>query len=243
MNLQYQTMFETKQNFKQSISFGAVNRCSTFVLVLFLSSLAVVGQEIRDQKEAERVYKQSIIDQKLNKQYYDELHKCEKLLKEENYKSAEASCRLSITFANKLPKHSYIERYKANARTGVSLLRQHRAEESITYFERSLEVAKPNLTENDTETGEINFLIGQAYHIQNKVPEAISFYDKAESTFRAAFVAIDHEELRFRYPKVIKDILEVHLMLLEDSQMEAEAAKLRLRISECEKEFTKYLEN
>ena len=218
-----------------------------FIAIMFITFLLVLfgfGQEIRDQREAERVYKQSMIEQKYNKQYFDEMHRCERLINEQKFKEAEASCRLSISYAEKLPKESYMERYSANAGTGVALLRQRSAREAILYFEKALEIAKPILDDTDSETGDVYFLLGQAYHVLKDIPNARLYYEKAEKSYRTAFVEIGDDAFFLSpYGKKIKNIVEAHFILLQDAGLNDDAEKLKLRLAETKKEFVKYLEN
>ena len=176
------------------------------------------------------------------KKYYAEHDKCRKLISEKKYDEAETSCRLVVSIAENLPRTRYMEKHSAYETLGVAFLRQHKSGEAIKYFDKSLEVGKTHLDDTDSETGEVYFLIGQANHLLEKVGIAKDFYTKAENAYRAAFKKIDAEELREYYPKPIINILETHLILLENAGLKDEAAKIEKRLAETKVEFAKYLE-
>jgi hypothetical protein len=72
-----------------------------FLLILTLFT-AVIGQEITDQKEAERIYRQSITDGKNSKAYFLAFDKCRNYIKQRRYKLAELSCKRAIFTSEKL---------------------------------------------------------------------------------------------------------------------------------------------
>lgn len=220
-----------------------------FGLILLFSLFAQnnFGQVVTDQKEAERVYKESVQESKISKQYFTEIDVCRNLLREENYIQAETSCRLAISIAEKFPKSRYMEKHSAYKTLGVTLLWQRKAREAISYFDKSLEVAKPDLDDSTAETGEVYFLIGQANHFLNKLDVARSYYTKAENVYHSAFKImreLDSEEFLLQpYVKAIRSILEAHLILLDNAEMENESAKVEKRLVNFKKEFAKFLEN
>lgn len=211
------------------------------ISILFLSLQVSFGQEVLDQKEAERIYKESILEGKSSKAYFTEDEKCRKLFRARNYALAETSCRRSVSLAEKLPKSRYMEKHSAYKVLGVVLLWQRKAREAIQFLEKSLEIAKPNLDDTNAETGEVYFFLGQANHLLEKIEIAKGFYTKAESVYRFAFEGINADEIRFPYAKSITNILEAHLILLENAEMKDDAAQIEKRLTETKKEFAKYL--
>lgn len=209
--------------------------------LLFFASVTVCsGQIVTDQKEAERIYRESILETKNNKAYFAEYEKCRRLLNEKSYAQAEVSCRHSVTLAEKLPESRYLERHSAYKTLGLALIRQRKTQEAISFLEKSLEVSKPNLDDTNSETGEVYFLLGQANHLIENVELASGFYTKAENTFRSAFQEID--ELRIPYARAIKNILETHIILMEDAKLREEGEKIKKRLTDFGLEFAKYLE-
>jgi tetratricopeptide (TPR) repeat protein len=216
-------------------------------LTLTFSSFCF-GQAILDQKEAERIARESAQEMKISKQYFATHDKCRNLMRQQNYTQAEVSCRLSVSLAEKLPKSRSMEKHSAYKWLGYSLLWQQKSEEAIPILDKSLEVASDRLSETDAETGEVYFLLGQANHFLGKVQTASDFYTRAERVYRAAFVEIgsanvEGDEIRSPYPRAIKNILEAHLLLVENANLKEEATKIKQRLSELKKEFSKYLDS
>jgi len=221
-----------------------------FVLVLLTLTFSQIyfGQEILDQKEAERVARESAQEMKTSKQYFAAHDKCRDLMKEKNYAQAEVSCRLAVSLAEKLPKSRSMEKHSAYKWLGYSLLWQTKATEAIAFAEKSLEVAKDRLDETNAETGEVYFLIAQANHLLGKTEVASNFYTKAEKVYRAAFVeiggaSVDGDEIRSPYPRAIKIILETHLIMTTNAGLKNESETIKKRLEEFKIVFAKYLEN
>lgn len=229
-------MFRTRRTF------------STFVfsvIILAITGSFSFGQEIRDQKEAERVYRLSLEQSKNNRLFFNEMNRCRQLNREQKYDLAIASCKRSIVLSEKLPANQILERQSGYIQVGLAFLRKKQPKEALAYFEKGLAIGRAILDETDVETGEIYFLIGQAYHIDNDTERASVFYDRAERSIRSAFEKIgeDGEELRERYPKIISFVLKAHLILFDGSEEFEKANEIRRRILEFEAAFRKYLEN
>jgi tetratricopeptide (TPR) repeat protein len=220
-----------------------------FFISLFVAMMAApaLAQSVTvpDQKEAVRLYRQSIIDGKNNRLYFDEIDRCRTHNREKRYPQAIDSCRRAIDLAQRLPADRILERQSGYIQAGIAYLRQSRSDLAASFFEKGLEVGRQLLDDSDSETGEIYFLIGQAHHVGGQVEKAIVFYEKAESSMRAAFAAIgeDHDEFRSHYPIVISYILDAHLSLLSNTKNVLGAAALQERIDEFQKEFANYLKD
>ncbi len=210
------------------------------VLIIFFVSTLASGQVVTNQKEAEKLYRQSIINGKISQEYFAEDKRCRQFIRERDYVKAEKSCRTAVLLVEKFPKNRIMERFSAYQSVGITLLRQQKPKDAIPFFEKSLVVAKLQLDDTDSETGEIYFLIGQAHHLLKDVEKARDYYTKAENAFRAAFKKIDDDEIRGYYPKVIKNILESHLVLLENEGLKEESAKMRLCLEDFRREFAAY---
>ncbi|HZH33752.1 MAG TPA: hypothetical protein VEX64_02870, partial [Pyrinomonadaceae bacterium] len=99
-----------------------------------------------------------------------------------------------------------------------------------------------NLDDTDSETADIYYFLGLANHLLEKLDLAREFYTKAENAYRAAFVKIDHDEIRQFYPKRIVQILEAHSIAAKDAELKDEVAEIDKRLAETKTEFAKYLE-
>ncbi|HMO79808.1 MAG TPA: tetratricopeptide repeat protein [Pyrinomonadaceae bacterium] len=223
------------------------NKAKFLVLAFSLAALCLhaFGQEIRDQKEAERIYRLSLEQSKYNRLYFDEADRCRKLNSEQKYDEAIVVCKRSIVYAEKLPASRVLERQAGYIQIGIAYLRKRKPNEALEYFEKGFVVGESLLDETDVETGEIYFLIGQAHHIDKNIERASEFYDKAETSVRAAFdeMGEDGDEFRARYPKIVWYILEAHLMLFEEIEEHERAEAIRKRTREFEIAFRKYLDH
>ena len=99
------------------------------------------------------------------------------------------------------------------------------------------------MDDSNAEMGERYFLLGQAIRQLGKINEAKQYYDKAENTYRTAFNEMGDSDIREFCPKPIVNILEAHLVLLNDAGLKEEAAKIEKRLAETKIEFAKFLEN
>lgn len=176
------------------------------------------------------------------KKYYAENDKCRQLYRDKKYSEAETSCKLAVSIAEQLPKTRYMEKHSAYRMLGATLLWERKFEESIVYFNKALEIGKPNVDDNNAETGEVYYFIGQANYLLGRVDAAREFYVKAENSYRAAFKEMGDSEIREFYPKPIISILQAHLILLEDAGMKEESAKVEKRLAETKIEFAKYID-
>ncbi len=206
-----------------------------FISLLILISLQNSFGQVTSEKNKER-------DELKNaKLYFLENDKCKNLIGENSLEKAEITCNTAILIANKLPQNRYLEKRSAYIYLSIVQIRNVKAKEALGNLEKALAVAEGKLTDNDSETGETYFLIGQANHSLGNVKKAVEFYNKAEKSYRKAFEIIDAEELRGFYPKAIKQILQSHLALLENSDLPDDASKLRQIIEIFEKDFANYL--
>jgi len=221
-------------------------------LVLFLFILAApvcFGQTVTNQKEAEKIYKDSLEENKNAKAYYAEDEKCRVLLRMKSYADAEISCKRAVAFAEKLPQRRYLDKATAYERLGIAFLGQQKADGAILYFNKALEArgSKPDAAANasdagDSEIGDLYFLIGQANHLSGKIDQARESYTKAENIYRAAFKHYaDTPEVAGDIPPVIKNILETHLVLVENAGLKEEAEKIKQRLALFTKEFAEFL--
>lgn len=217
-----------------------------FSLIFFLSSQAAFSQRVEaptGKREINELLRKARQETKANKLYFAEDEKCRKLISAGNFVQAEASCRLSISLAEKLPVDRYLERSSAHLALAVVLLSQAKAAEAIPLLNQSLEIAKPIIDDTDAETGERYFLLGQANHQLGKINEAKEYYTKAENTYRTAFKEMGDSDIREFYPESIVNILEAHLILIRNVGLKEEAEKVEKRLAETKVEFAKFLEN
>src|SRR5262245_7299750 len=112
------------------------------ILAVFLFIFTVVpclAQEIRDQKEAERVMRESDLESKNSSLYFAEDKKCRAQMRARNFSAAEVPCRQAVAFAEKLPKNRSREKHGAYEALGIALLGQGKTEEAIVNFNKAIE--------------------------------------------------------------------------------------------------------
>ncbi len=219
-----------------------------FGLVFFLClqtdfSQTVTVEVPTNKKRIAEILKKADEGTKYNKLYFAEDEKCRNLTRAKSFVEAETSCRLAVSYVEKLPEDRYLERSSAYAALAWVFILQRKGSEAIPLLNKSLEVGKPVIDDNDAETGERYFLLGLANYQLNKTNEAREYYTKAENTYRAAFKAMGDSDIREFYPKPIVNVLEAHLVLLKNAGLTDEAAKIEKRLEETKVEFAEFLKN
>lgn len=217
--------------------------------LIFLSSItAVYSQKVdvkatTDRKEVEALLKKEREKARINRAFFDEHDKCRSFLRTGEWVKAELSCRLAVSRVEKLPKEHTLERSSARVSLATALLWLQKTDEAILLLNESLEIDNATRNDSGVETGEIYFLMAQAYQVKSDVTKAAEFYNKAEATVRSAFIDMGSDEggLRVRYPKLIQNIMAGHIVLLEDNKLHERADAMRRRKTDFEKEFAKYL--
>lgn len=181
---------------------------------------------------------------RINRAFFEEDDRCRELLKLREWPKAESSCRLAVALVEKLPAEHVLERSSARVSLAVALLWHRKTSEAIPLLKRSLEIRIPKAGEADADTADIYAILGSAYGSTGEVQTARLYFEKAESSYRAAFLDIgdDCDGMRFSYPRRMKNALEAHYELVKTAGTATEAEKLRARLAEVESEFAKYLD-
>lgn len=212
------------------------------------AAIASFSQEVTvtattNPREIEKILRKEREEGRINRAFFSEQDRCRAFLKASEWLKAESSCRLAISLAEKLPANHLLERSSARASLGIALLLQRRPKEAIPLFDRAVEIRETYSSEPDADTADVYTFLGHAYRLSNDIQSARGFYDKAERMYRAAFVSIgdDSDEIRFSYPRRLRNALRSHYELLKSAGLVEEAEQLRLRLAEVEKEFAKYL--
>jgi hypothetical protein len=106
------------------------------------------------QKEAERLYRQSIIDTRNNQLYSDELDRCRGHISEEKFDRAVVSCKRVIDLAQNLEPGRILERTNGHILLGISYLRLMKIGEALESFQNGRAAAGDKLTDSDSEMGD-----------------------------------------------------------------------------------------
>lgn len=193
------------------------------------------------KKEIEAILRKARSETRANKAYFAEDAKCRNLVKTREWVKAELSCRRAISLVEKLPMQHVLERSSSRLALAVTLLWRKKLEEAISLIHKSIQIGKSIIDDSDAEMGERYFLLGQAHHLRNNIDEAVSFYLKAENTYRTAFKKMGDSDIRGFYPKPIVNILEAHLVLLQNSGRTDAASIVEKRLVKTRVEFAEFL--
>ncbi|MBA3247134.1 MAG: tetratricopeptide repeat protein, partial [Pyrinomonadaceae bacterium] len=164
---------------------------------------------------------------KLGQKFFEAEEKCRGLLRNKQWKEAEVTCKAAVQLADRFADYRELEKMGAYENVGNSLAGQRRYEEAINYFSRAIEVGKPRVDDTNAEVGCLYGSIAIAYHALRNLDKAREFYRKAVKTYQAAYSIIDPEaehgvEMRQGYLKMLKSILEYHLLAAEQAGALAE---------------------
>lgn len=218
------------------------------IIIILLGLTASYSQEVTvrattNKKEVEAILKKEQEEARVNRAFFTEHDRCRGLLRQQEWVKAEASCRAAITLVENLPKEHVLERSSVRATLAIAMLWQRRPEEAVLLLDRSLEIRKTVSDDTDADTGDLYFLLGQTHSLLNNMKAARSYYEKAESTYRAAFVEIGDDDFRVSYSRRLRNTVETHYNLVKSAGLVNEAEKLQVRLVQVEKEFAKYLIN
>lgn len=219
---------------------------SIFIIVLW--SAACFSQDVTvtatvNPKEVKAILAKEQEATRINRAYFDEEDKCRSFLKERDLQKAETSCREAVSLVEKLPSEHVLERSSARTNLGIALILLRKASEAIPLFKKSLEIRIPRAGESDADTADIYAWLATAYGISGEVQLARSNFEKAESSYRSAFIDIgdDCDGMRFSYPRRMKTALEAHYNVVVLAGLTDEAKRLRTKLAGVEKEFASYL--
>ncbi|MCA1564500.1 MAG: tetratricopeptide repeat protein [Acidobacteria bacterium] len=175
---------------------------------------------------------------KLARQYFEADTKCRGLLKQEKWKEAEAACLAETRLAERFADQRELEKMGAYENVGVSLAGQKRYAEAITYYTRALEISRPRLTDANAEVGQLYGRIALSYHAMRDLDKAREFYRKAAQTYQIAYAGINEEEvveeglkIKRGYLKILKSILEFHLIAAEQAGAAAEVEEIKQQLA------------
>jgi TonB family protein len=177
------------------------------------------------------------VEQKNNDNYFKREEECRDLLKAKKYVEAEASCKSAVELAEKLPAERQNERRTANELAGEALLYEKQFAEALTFFKNELAIGEASLQPTDAELGYAYHHVALVYHATGDPQKAQSYYEKAESTLRAAREHMDGEFFKNQYAKAIQSVLRDYIILLQQTGQEDAAAKAQQRADVIAKEL------
>jgi TonB family protein len=211
-----------KYQFKPYLVNGKPTSFTTVLKIFF--TLGSTKEDVKNEEETAR-------------RYFDESDRCRKFIKERKWIEAGKSCQSAVFIAEKLPSNREMEKHSAYLAMAYVNWWQENYTESIQYSNKALEVAKNKLDDTDSETGEVYFLLGASHQGLKDFDKAKEFYNKAENSYRAAYIKIDDDEIRARYPKMIQNILNAHLRATMQSGSKDEIEAIQKRISELKNQY------
>lgn len=218
----------------------------SFTLLILLQITSSYSQEVTasattNKKEVEAILKKERTESRINAAYFAEHDRCRQLLRAKDLGKAEVSCRLAVSLSEKLPREQVLERSSALQSLAVVLLLQRKPQEPVVLLNKALEVSQSVIDDDDAETGELYFVLANAHSLLNDTQTARRYLEKAEDTYRSAFIKIDDDEMRRPYSRMIRNIVEAHFMVVKLAGLAEEAERLRGRLEKVEKDFARYL--
>jgi TonB family protein len=168
-------------------------------------------------------------EQKSNDDYFKREDECRNLLKVQKYVEAEASCKSAVELVGKLPSERQNERRTANELAGESLLYEKKFAEALTFFQTEVVIGEASLKPTDAELGYAYHHVALGYHATGDPQKAQSYYEKAESTLRAAREHMDGDFFKNQYAQAISSVLRDYIVLLQQTGQNDAAAKAQQR--------------
>lgn len=180
-------------------------------------------------------------EEEIARKYYAQSDRCRALMKERKWSEADSVCKIAVSIAEQLPATRAMEKYSAYKAMSYTAIYQKQNQAAIEYSDKALAVAKNEIDDTDSETGEIYFLLGAANHNLWNLERASEFFAKAEETYRKAFVKIDDDEIRQPFPQMIENILRAHLVTAEELGDKNKTAAVKKRLAELKQQYPKFL--
>jgi len=176
-------------------------------------------------------------EQKSNDNYFKREDECRNLLKAQKYAEAEASCKSAVELAERLPSERQNERQTANELVGEALLYEKKFNEALSFFKSELAIGEGSLKPTDAELGYAYHHVALGYHATGNPQEAQSYYEKAESTLRAAREHMDGDFFKNQYAKAIQSVLRDYIVLLQQTGQQDAAAQAQKRANAIAQEI------
>jgi TonB family protein len=195
----------------------------------------VDGQPVKASTEIEVPFSLGISDadyqaeEKNSENYFNREDECRNLLKAHEYAKAEAPCTTSVELAEKLPKERQMERVAANDLAGQALLYEKKYDEALSFFQSEVAIAETALKPTDAELGYAYHHVALGYQTTGDLRKAQLYYERAESTLRAAREHMDGDFFKNQYAKAIQSVLRDYIVLLQQTGQVDAAAKTKQR--------------
>jgi TonB family protein len=164
-------------------------------------------------------------EQKSNHDYFEREDECRHLLKAQQYAEGEASCKSAVELAEKLPSERQNERRTANELAGEALLYEKKFAGALTFFKFELAIGEASLKPTDAELGYAYHHVALGYHATGDPQKAQGYYEKADSTLRAAREHMDGDFFKNQYAKALRSVLRDYIVLLQQTGQDDAAAK------------------
>jgi len=168
-------------------------------------------------------------EEKNSEVFFKRQDECRELLKAQKYSEAQAPCASLVELAEKLPKERQVERMTANELAGHALLYQQKFNEALNFFQSELAIGEASLKPTDAELGYAYHHVGLAYYAAGDLQKAQTYYEKSESTLRAAREHMDGEFFKNQYAKDIQGVLREYIVILRQTGQADAAAKAQQR--------------
>jgi tetratricopeptide (TPR) repeat protein len=212
------------------------------IVMPLVFSLGGVENGVAQRRRASAPRRAPVDQVKLVDEYFAADAKCRGLLKAEKWKEAEVACLAETRIVDRFTDHRELEKLSAYEQVGASLAGQKRYAEAITYYLRALELSRPRLNDANADVGQLYGRIALAYHMMRDLGEAREFYRKATRTYQTAYANINEDEvveegleMKRGYLKILKSMLEFHLIAAEQAGAPAEVEEIKKQLASLPK--------
>lgn len=173
-------------------------------------------------------------DRKIGEQYFPQVDKCRSLVRSENWKEAERACTRAVEVAEMFRNGRELEKMGAYELSGHVMRGQKRYREALDYYSRARDVVRSKLDEKDAELGELYGVMAITHHLLRELDKARDLYRQAERVLQAAYVNMgggdvdeETENIRRRYIKTLRTLLQYHLAAAEDAGATSEIEEIK----------------
>lgn len=165
-------------------------------------------------------------EEETSRRYFADDKRCRAAISAGHFSEAQSICTEEVKLGEQLPAAREMERFEAYGLLGQAYFYDYKFPEALTYFQHQLESAKKKLHDDDAEMAYAYHHMGMGLTTNHRTEEAIPYYERAETTLRAAQNKIGSEFLKNQYAKTLKTIMSEHAILLRHVDKNADADAL-----------------
>jgi TonB family protein len=153
----------------------------------------------------------------LSQDYFKKFDQCRDLVQKRLFEQGENVCKSAVEASLKLPESRGLERVSAHQWAGHSLFYQRKFQAALPLYLGELKSAETCLTPADSEYAYALRDIARAYHGIGDYKNARSYYERAETSLRAARDHIESPFLKNEYSKALQGVLRDYVAALRQA--------------------------